>query len=79
VYEAYTSAGSLTELMYLYIAEYSQHQKIGEGGGLHHEGENIKVVEMPFSQAIHLLEQGGIRDAKSIMLLQYALLKGIIK
>ncbi len=79
VYEAYTSAGSLTELLYLYIAEYSEHHKVSEGGGLHHEGEIIKVVEMPFSQAVHLLEQGRIRDAKTIMLLQYAMLKGIIK
>jgi nudix-type nucleoside diphosphatase (YffH/AdpP family) len=79
VYEAYTSAGSLTELLYLYIAEYSQQQKTGEGGGLQHEGEHIKVIELPFSQVAQMLEQGRIKDAKTILLLQYAILKGIIK
>lgn len=79
VYEAYTSAGSITELLYLYIAEYREHQKTGEGGGLKEEGEHIKVIEMPFSEATELLEQGKIRDAKTIILLQYALLNALIK
>jgi nudix-type nucleoside diphosphatase (YffH/AdpP family) len=79
VYEAYSSAGSLTELIYLFIAEYKDHQKTGEGGGLQHEGEHIKVKEMTFNDVVQLLEQGKIRDAKTIMLLQYAMLKGIMK
>jgi GDP-mannose pyrophosphatase NudK len=79
VYEAYTSAGSITELLYLYIAEYKEHQKTSEGGGLKEEGEHIKVIEMPFNEAIGLLEQGKIRDAKTIILLQYAMLNALIK
>ncbi|MCU7551256.1 NUDIX domain-containing protein [Chitinophagaceae bacterium LB-8] len=79
VYETYTSPGSLTELLYLYIAEYEEHHKTGEGGGLQHEGEHITVIEMPFHEATQQLHQGKIRDSKTIMLLQYAMLNGIIK
>jgi nudix-type nucleoside diphosphatase (YffH/AdpP family) len=79
VYEAYTSVGSLTELIHLFVAEYKEHHKTGEGGGLQEEGEHIKVIEIPFQEAAQLLQQGRIRDAKTIILLQYGLLKGIIR
>lgn len=78
VYETYSSAGSLTELLYLYIAEYKDHYRTGEGGGLEQEGEHIKVVEIPFHEAVQLLDVGKIKDAKTIILLQYVILKGIL-
>lgn len=77
IYEAYTSAGSVTELLYLYIAEYRKDQKVEKGGGLEEEGEEITVVEMSFDEAKQMLEEGKIRDAKTILLLQYAVLKGL--
>jgi nudix-type nucleoside diphosphatase (YffH/AdpP family) len=78
VYEAYTSAGSLTELLYLYVAEYRNDQKVAEGGGLEEESEEITVVELPFGEAIRQLEGGAFKDAKTIMLLQYAMLKNLL-
>jgi len=75
IMEVYTSAGSLTELLHLYIAPYTPEQKKAEGGGLEEEGEEVHVLEMPFDEAVHLLEKGEIKDAKTVMLLQYALLK----
>jgi GDP-mannose pyrophosphatase NudK len=78
VYQAYTSAGSLTELLYLYVAPYTKAQKVAKGGGLEEEGEEVKIMEMPFEQAIRMLENGEIVDAKTIMLLQYAQLKGLM-
>ena len=75
VYEAYTSAGSLTEMLYLYIAEYDEGQKVSKGGGLEEEGEEIKIVEMNFDQALALMDQGEIKDAKTLILLQYIRLK----
>jgi nudix-type nucleoside diphosphatase (YffH/AdpP family) len=78
VYEAYTSGGSLTELLYMYVAEYTRDQKVAEGGGLEEEGEEITVVEIPFAEAVQKLEQGQIKDAKTIMLLQYALIKDLL-
>lgn len=78
VLECFTSAGSLTELIYLYIAEYRPEQKVSEGGGLAEEGEEVKVLELPFDDVVKDLEEGRIKDAKTIMLLQYALLKKLL-
>jgi len=78
VYQAYTSAGSLTELLYLYIASYAKEQKVSAGGGLAKEGEQLQIMEIPFEQAIQMLERGEIQDAKTIILLQYAQLKGLV-
>jgi len=78
IYEAYTSAGSLTELLYLYIAEYRKEQKVSTGGGLPDEGEEIKIVELDFDEALQLMDSGGIKDVKTILLLQYARFKQIL-
>ena len=74
VFEAYMSPGSVTEKLYFYAAEYASQQRIGSGGGLEQEGEDIEVLELPFAQALSMLQSGEIQDAKTIMLLQYAAL-----
>jgi len=78
VYEAYTSAGSLNELLYFYVAPYTKDQKVEKGGGLEEEGEELRIIEMPFAEAIDRVEKGEIKDAKTIMLLQYAQLKQLL-
>jgi nudix-type nucleoside diphosphatase (YffH/AdpP family) len=78
VYEAYMSPGSVTEILYLFIAAYEAQMKIAEGGGVEHEQENIEVLELPFEKAISMIESGEIKDAKTIMLLQYVQLKNIL-
>ena len=78
VYEAYTSAGGLTEKIFLFIAEYNKEQQVGQGGGLAEEQEDLEVLEIPFDEAIQQMGQGEIKDAKSIILLQYALLKQLL-
>lgn len=78
VYEAYMSPGSVTEILYFFIAAYSREMKQGEGGGAAHEEENIEVLELPFETALAMVDRGEIRDAKTIMLLQYLRLKGIL-
>src|ERR1700754_464426 len=77
VFEAYMSPGSVTEVLYFFIAEYSSAMKVHEGGGLEEEQENIEVLELPVDQAMQMLNSGEIKDAKTIMLLQYIKLKGI--
>lgn len=72
VLQAYTSPGAVTEKMYLYIAPYSDDMKVNEGGGVATENEEIAVLELPFSETIKMVESGTIKDAKTIMLLQYA-------
>jgi nudix-type nucleoside diphosphatase (YffH/AdpP family) len=78
VYEAYTSAGSLAELVHFYVAPYTKEQKVAKGGGLEEEGEELKVMELPFDEALQMIENGKIRDAKTIMLLQYAQVKNLL-
>lgn len=76
VFEAYMSPGSVTEILYCFVAEYSKDMQISEGGGLDHEQENIEVLELPFTQALAMIVSGEIKDAKTIMLLQYLQLQG---
>jgi len=78
VYEAYMSPGSVTEMLYFFVAEYSKEMKVNEGGGIEHEQEDIEVLELPFDKAIQLMETGEIKDGKTIMLLQYAKLHNLV-
>lgn len=74
VFEAYMSPGSVTELIYFFVAEYTNDMKVNEGGGLKEEDEHIEVLELPFDKAINMITTGEIKDGKTIMLLQYALI-----
>ncbi|SIN72019.1 GDP-mannose pyrophosphatase NudK [Algoriphagus halophilus] len=78
VFEAYMSPGSVTEILYFFIAAYSKDMKVSDGGGVDHEEENIEVLEIPFDQAMNMVNLGEIKDAKTIMLLQYLKLQQIL-
>jgi len=78
IFEAYMSPGSVTEILYFFIAEYAASMKVHEGGGVEHEQEEIEVLELPFEKALAMIDDGEIRDAKTIMLLQHLRLKGIL-
>ncbi|MFS4456682.1 GDP-mannose pyrophosphatase NudK [Maribacter sp. 2304DJ31-5] len=72
VFESYMSPGSVTEILHFFIGKYETHMKIGEGGGAEDETENIEVLECGFDEALGMIKSGEIKDAKTIMLLQYA-------
>lgn len=72
VMETYMSPGSVTEILYLFIGSYESSMKVSEGGGSEHENENIEVLEYPFETALKMIKTGKIKDAKTIILLQYA-------
>ncbi|MDQ1142141.1 GDP-mannose pyrophosphatase NudK [Pedobacter agri] len=78
VFEAYMSPGSVTEILYFFVAEYSKDMKVSEGGGHHEEQENIEVLELPFQSALEMIKTGEIKDGKTIMLLQYAQINGLV-
>ena len=78
IFEAYMSPGSVTEILYFFIAEYSSNMKVNEGGGVVHEQEDIEVLEIKFDKAFHMIETGEIRDGKTIMLLQHLRLENIL-
>ncbi len=71
IFESYMSPGSVTEILYFFIAEYEAHMKVGQGGGLAEEQENIEVLELDFDKAYAMIGSGEIKDGKTIMLLQY--------
>lgn len=78
VFEAYMSPGSVTEILYFFVAEYSKAQKMNDGGGLEHDQEDIEVLEIPFQDALKMMERGEIRDGKTIMLLQFATINKLL-
>ncbi|MDN3654963.1 GDP-mannose pyrophosphatase NudK [Ferruginibacter paludis] len=78
IMEVYMSPGSVTEMLYFFIAEYSHAMKLAEGGGVAQEQEEIDVLEMHIENALQMIDTGEIKDAKTIMLLQYLRLKHIL-
>ena len=70
LFETYASPGSLTEKCACFLGRYTPGQQISEGGGLASEGEDIEVFELGFEQAMEMIAEGGIVDAKTILMLQ---------
>jgi len=64
--------------VHFFVAEYSKEMKINEGGGLDEEQENIEVLEIPFDKAFDMISSGEIKDAKTMMLLQYAKINSLL-
>ncbi|MEO3405526.1 GDP-mannose pyrophosphatase NudK [Mucilaginibacter sp. CAU 1740] len=78
VMEVYMSPGSVTEILYFFVAEYQNDMKHNDGGGLLEEDEDIEVMELPFAKAMDMINTGEIKDAKTIMLFQYAEINKLI-
>jgi nudix-type nucleoside diphosphatase (YffH/AdpP family) len=74
IFEAFMSPGAVTEKLHFFVAEYEPAMRVGSGGGIASEGEEIEVLELPIDQALAMIGDGRIADAKTIMLLQYAAL-----
>nr|WP_314583928.1 NUDIX domain-containing protein [uncultured Pseudomonas sp.] len=75
IFDAFMSPGSVTERIHFFIGEYQPDDRVGDGGGLKEEGEDIEVLELSFDEAIARVDSGEIADGKTIMLLQYLQLK----
>lgn len=78
VFEIYMSPGAVTEILHFFIAEYSKEMKVTEGGGAEGEEENIEVLEFTIDQAMNMVDNGEIKDAKTIILLQHIKLQNIL-
>lgn len=78
VFEAYMSPGSVTEILHFFIGQYEEAMKVSEGGGAEDETENIEVLELNFNTALQMVKTGEIRDAKTIMLIQYAQIHNLL-
>ena len=78
VFEAYMSPGSVTEILYFFIAEYTNAMKVSDGGGVAAESENIEVLQLSIDEAMQMIKTGEIKDAKTMLLLQFIKLEGIL-
>ncbi len=78
VFESYMSPGSVTEIIHFFIAEYEEHMKTDDGGGLEDEQEEIEVLELDIDTALQMIKTGDIKDGKTIMLLQHIRLEKIL-
>jgi GDP-mannose pyrophosphatase NudK len=76
-FDAYMSPGGMSEKIACFIAAYGEADRTGKGGGVD-DDEHIEVLEIPFAEAITMIERGVIADAKTIALLYYAKAKGIM-
>ena len=76
VFDVYMSPGSVTERLHFYAAAYDSATRQGDRGGLEDEGEEIEIVELDIDEALAMIRDGRIQDAKTIMLLQWAVLDG---
>ena len=74
VFELFMSPGSVTERVHFFVAPWSPADMTGDGGGVESEGEDIAPIELPFDDAIRMIEDGRIADAKTVILLQWAAL-----
>jgi len=77
LFEVYMSPGSVTEKLHFFVAEYVDSDRAATGGGDSAEGEDIEVLEIPLTDALHMIKAGAIQDGKTIMLLQHAALVGL--
>ena len=78
IFEAYMSPGSVTEMLHFFVAEYTPTYLRSDGGGIKEEEEAIEVLEIPFQEALSMIEDGRIRDGKTIMLLQYVQIHSLL-
>ena len=74
IFEAFMNPGAVTQKIYFFVAAYEPSMRIGAGGGLAHEGEDIEVLELAIDEALAMIADGRIVDGKTIMLMQYAAL-----
>jgi GDP-mannose pyrophosphatase NudK len=76
-FDAYMSPGGMSEKIACFVAPYGEADRAGDGGGVD-EDEHIEVLEIPFGEALAMIERSAIADAKTIALLYYAKAKGLI-
>jgi len=72
----YTSPGASTERIYLFFTEVSQNDKTGKGCGSEGENEDIQLVKIPVSEIASKILK--LKDAKTILALQWYLLEGAV-
>ncbi|QHI35580.1 GDP-mannose pyrophosphatase NudK [Kordia antarctica] len=72
---SYVSPGGCSEKTFLYFAEVNSTHKTEKGGGLESEQEDIQLVKLTTKQVIAMYKANEFEDAKTIMAIQWFLLR----
>jgi nudix-type nucleoside diphosphatase (YffH/AdpP family) len=70
VARAWAMPGVSTEQMDLFLGEYGEADRVGAGGGVAGEHENIEVIELPLSRLAAMADAGDLHDMKLLLLVQ---------
>jgi len=70
VMAAWTMPGISTERMHMFLAVYRAADRVGAGGGVAGENEDIEVTEMPLAVLAGMADAGTLADLKTFALLQ---------
>ncbi|MFB2551164.1 NUDIX domain-containing protein [Ensifer soli] len=74
LFSSFMSPGGFMEKVHFFAATVDAADRVAPGGGLASEDEDIEIVELTLDAALSMIGTGGIADAKTIMLLQWAAL-----
>jgi len=69
--KCYPSPGGTSERIYMYIADIANCTRINSGGGLDHEAEDIKVIELSYEETFNKIKNFEICDAKTLISLSW--------
>ena len=69
-----SAPGLMTEKVHCYAAIVDETMRVGSGGGLDEEHEDIELVFLSFDEAMAMVENGALSDAKTVVMLQWAAL-----
>jgi len=76
IFDLFMSPGSVTERLHFFAGPYTPASRIEDGGGVADEGEDIEVLELGFVEAMAMIGDGRIADGKTVLMLQWAALRG---
>lgn len=71
IFTFFTSPGGSSERIFLYYGRIDPQERVSEGGGSEHSNEDIKTMHVPVEQALWMMRDGEITDAKTIIGLQW--------
>ncbi len=78
LFEAFVSPAATTEKLYFFVAPYTPEARVGDGGGMEEEGEEIEIVEASFTEILREAEAGALRDGKTLTLLYWLKASGLM-
>ena len=71
----FTTPTVSSEVLHLYLAPYGEADRVGAGGGLAGEHEEIEALETPLAELARQADAGVLRDLKTFALVQTLRLK----